>query len=489
MIGRLQSIVTRVVIVASALAGMAHVGSPDTFFAGQAGPYAVRVRVRLPGVIPGLAQIAVRIAGPAPDTVRSVSVQAVQWNVGDDGAPKPDEAVRVPGDRELYVADLWFMVPTSYHVKVVVEGAQGRGTATVPVVALATAQRDMSRSLGGVLAALGLFLAVGLISIVGASIREGALAPGETPDRSRVRRARIGSAIAAIIVGLAVWGGNRWWGTEAADYGAWTVFRPFAATATARADGGTRVLTLAIRDSRWPAPMRGATPYSALMPDHGKLMHMFLVREPALDAFAHLHPVARTSAAQDFDVNLPPVPAGRYRVYADIVHESGYAQTVVASVDVPAGPAEAGADPDDSWFGSANAASGPTPVFRFADGSSIAWQIGPAPLVEKAERTLRFIARDAAGAPLPLEPYMGMAVHVAVTEASGQVFAHLHPSGSISMAALQRFDPHAMHAASTPSSEVAIPYAFPRAGRYRLWVQTRRGSEIRTAAFDADVIY
>jgi hypothetical protein len=128
-------------------------------------------------------------------------------------------------------------------------------------------------------------------------------------------------------------------------------------------------------------------------------------------------------------------------------------------------------------------------VFRFADGSSITWEIGPAPLVEKAERTLRFTARDAAGALLPLEPYMGMAAHVAVTDAAGQVFAHLHPSGSISMAALQRFDPHAMHAPSTLPSEVAIPYAFPRAGRYRLWVQTRRGSEVLTAAFDADVIH
>jgi hypothetical protein len=40
---------------------MAHVGSPDTFFTGHAGPYPVRVSVRLPGVIPGRAEVTVRV--------------------------------------------------------------------------------------------------------------------------------------------------------------------------------------------------------------------------------------------------------------------------------------------------------------------------------------------------------------------------------------------------------------------------------------------
>jgi len=35
--------------------------------------------------------------------------------------------------------------------------------------------------------------------------------------------------------------------------------------------------------------------------------------------------------------------------------------------------------------------------------------------------------------------------------------------------------------------EFSIPYGFPRSGRYRLWVQVKRGGVVRTAVFDTDV--
>src|SRR5688500_17255806 len=123
-----MSAVRTVVLAATAIASMAHVGSPDTFFTGEAGPYPLHVSVRLPGVIPGLAQIAVRIPGVPPDPATRVTVQAIQWNVGPDGAPPPDIAERVPGDTELFAADLWFMAPTSYRVHVVVDGQIGRAS-------------------------------------------------------------------------------------------------------------------------------------------------------------------------------------------------------------------------------------------------------------------------------------------------------------------------------------------------------------------------
>jgi hypothetical protein len=136
-----------------------------------------------------------------------------------------------------------------------------------------------------------------------------------------------------------------------------------------------------------------------------------------------------------------------------------------------------------------------SPVFAFPDGSTVMWARGDHPLVEREERLLSFSARDAAGAPLSVEPYMGMAAHVMIAHLDGSVFAHLHPNGTISMAALQRFTrgeaiqaaAHAGHSAAS-GLDVSIPYAFPKSGRYRIWAQMKRDGRIMTAAFDADVL-
>ena len=54
------------------------------------------------------------------------------------------------------------------------------------------------------------------------------------------------------------------------------------------------------------------------------------------------------------------------------------------------------------------------------------------------------------------------------------------------MAAMQRFagaDPHAGHEMPL-DSRIAVPYAFPKAGPYRLFVQVKRAGTVKTAAFD-----
>jgi hypothetical protein len=489
-VARAAMILRRVAVVGVALLSMAHVGSPDTFFSGPAGPYNIRVSVRLPGVIPGRAQVTVRIPESKDPGAYRVGIRAGQWNVGLKGSPPAEPGTPVPGDPALYAAEIWFMTATAYQVAVEVDGPSGTGTAMIPVMALATADREMPPWLGGILVALGVLLTAGLLTLIGAAVRESVLAPGEEPDRRRRWRAGFATAGTCVLAAVILWGGSAWWDAEAEAYRSFVRYRPFNSIASVADRDGASTLTLGIRDPYWTGKPNPLSRYNALLPDHGKLMHLFLVREEGLDGFAHLHPVARSAAALDFDAALPALPAGRYRVYGDMVHESGYAQTLVSAVDLRAIDAAEATDPDDSAF-SAPAAAGS--AFDLGDGVQLVRETPAAPLAAGEESLLAFSVRDASGAIAAVEPYMGMAAHVIVASHDHSVFAHLHPSGSVSMAALQQLSETARHAAhvgmdaAPVEGRVEVPYAFPQAGRYRLWVQVKRAGQVRTAAYDLDV--
>ncbi|MGH7567401.1 MAG: hypothetical protein ACREL9_00285 [Gemmatimonadales bacterium] len=503
----------------------AHVGSPDTYFEGSAGPYPIRVIVRSPGVVPGLAQISVRILGSEGGAgVRRVTVLPVRWDAGTEGAPPADLADSVPGDPALYSAALWLMTVGSYSVHVAVEGTAGSGTAIVPVQAIATRRLELQRPLGFALLGLGAVLFIGALTIIGAAVRESVLPPGEAPDPHRVRRARITVGAGTVVLAGLLFLGRAWWTGVDAEYRG-NLYRPFHATASVHSDGAApaarRVLRLALDDSAWLS--RRWTP---LVPDHGRLMHLFLVGDGGLDAFAHLHPVPIDS--NTFDTPLPPLPqlpAGRYRVYADIVHESGFAQTLTDTVELPATEARGvfrPGDPDDAWW-TASETRDTRDVVTLSDGSTMTWERGSEPLVANADAALRFVVRGPRGEPAELEPYMGMTGHTAVTREDGAVFVHLHPLGTISWAAQQTFllrgpedtvrgsvarkmaalqgsgeqgpvrpaasldhGPHRRGPLSA-SSSLSFPYAFPQPGRYRIWVQVKRHGRILTGAFEAEV--
>ncbi len=503
-------------VAAIALTASAHVGSPDTYFEGSAGPYPVRVIVRNPGVVPGLAQITVRLLSPRG--AQHVSVLPVYWDPKTAAPPPPDVAEPVPGDSALYSAALWLMTGGSYSVQVSVEGAAGSGTVLVPVMAVATRRLALDPWLAAALLALGGFLFVGAVTLIGVAVRESSLQPGSLPDRRRTLRSRVAMGVATVVFALALLGGRAWWNSVDAAYRS-GLFQPLHATATIGSTGRARVLRLAIDDTSWTNPKRQWTP---LVPDHGHLMHLFLVRDSTLDGFAHVHPLPLDSIT--FETNLPPLEPGRYRVYADIVHESGFAETLVSSVDIPSAvDAWRPSDADDAWTeGSGGGGGEGGVVSRLAEGSTMTWQRGDAPIVVNQDAPLHFIVTDAGGRPATLEPYMGMAGHLMLTRDDGAVFVHLHPAGTISLAAVATFalrqpgdtirgllgarmtalergsggavpdvaapvpGMHRREPLPAPSS-LSFPYAFPKAGHYRIWVQVKRSGRILTGVFSADV--
>ena len=500
MFGRDRRPLKALVVVAIALVCSAHIGTLDVFFVGKAGPYDVQVSVRPPGVIPGLAQITIRVAG---DGVSRVTAQAAQWNLGTRGAPAPDEAEPVAGTPGLYATQLWLMTSSSYAINVAVEGARGPGRTVIPVNAVATKRLPMIPGLGWTLAGLGVFLTIGMLTIVRTATAESTLAPGEEPDARRKWRGRGAATAAAVVLGALIVGGWNWWNGVDGAYSR-RIFRPMEASASVRNDSGGRLVRIAIDDRRWIR-----REMSPLVPDHGKLMHLFLVRAPSMDALAHLHPVQVDSTT--FEAALGDAPAGRYRFYADVVHESGFSQTLTGEVEVPAATAAAKLRDADDAVSTAAATSGDS--VKLADSTIVVWH-RPTALTAGADELLRFSVVAPNGSPVDLEPYLGMPAHALVARDDASVFAHLHAGGSFAMVsqqvleAIQRGDtlpsvrPGSSPRAILPSASgemathtpqkwsgdsLTIPFAFPEAGRYRVWLQVRHHGTIETAAFDASV--
>src|SRR3989454_2806822 len=118
--------------VASAL--QAHVGSPDVFYEGAAGPYRLLVTIRPPVIVPGVAEIEIRSATPGVGQVRIVPLPLT--GAGAKFAPTPDVARRSKEDPQFFTGSLWLMSVGEWQVRIHVAGDKGTGELSVPVPAL-----------------------------------------------------------------------------------------------------------------------------------------------------------------------------------------------------------------------------------------------------------------------------------------------------------------------------------------------------------------
>jgi hypothetical protein len=491
-----------VLVLAAALSVSAHVGSSNVFFEGDAGPYHLYVTVRVPQVIPGIAEIEVRSAANDVEKIEIVPMRLS--GAGSNFPPTPDVAERSKQDPQFFTGSLWLMESGALKVRVSVEGSKGKGELSVPVPAFAQRTLPMERSLGGLLGFLMVFLAVGLVFIAGAAAREGNLEPGETPSPAKKRRARIVMVITAVVVVGILFLGKAWWGAEATNYRRTVSFFKSPEAVTQLENGNRLVIRARGQDPAWSKEVN----MEEVIPDHNHLMHLFLISTPGMDRMWHLHPARGDGGA--FIDDLPSMPAGHYQVFADIVDKAGFPWTLVGQVDLPQINGTPLVGDDSAWTGTALAAqAGDTSVAQLADGGRIVWEKGSAPLVANTAMVFKFRVEDKDGNPAKdMEPYMGMAGHAEFVSSDMSVFAHIHPAGSASMAALDLANGTtegpakgacgitdqcamptgmAMLMPAPVSAEVSFPYGFPKAGEYRIFVQVKRAGQVQTGVFDAHV--
>jgi hypothetical protein len=485
-----------VALLAAAVPLRAHVGSSDVFYEGNAGPYRLFVTVRVPQVIPGVAEIQVRSES---NDVSQISVVVLTLTgPGSSLPPTPDMAQQSKNDPQFFAATLWLMESGALQVRVLADGAKGQAELSLPVPSFAQRTLPMQKSLGWLLFALMAFLAVGVVSIVGAGAREGNLEPGASPAPSNQRRARLIMVAAAVLVFAILYLGRAWWGAEARSYQRDVDFFKPPAAETSLLNGNHLVIRGKGQDPAWPDYVK----MEELLPDHNHLMHLFLLGGPGLDRLWHLHPERIEGGA--FAEDLPSMPTGHYQVFADIVDKSGYPWTLVGSIDLPQVTGKPLTGDDSSWSGAPlSAASADSTISQLPDGGRIVWERSAAPLKANVSLEFNFSVQDKDGNPVQdLQPYMGMAGHAEFVRSDFSVFAHIHPAGSVSMAALELAQaglasdpPRAqdkmsmpMPASSSPlPPEVRFPYGFPQPGDYRIFVQIKRAGQVETGAFDAHV--
>ncbi|MFY7912305.1 MAG: hypothetical protein ACOVO2_22250 [Emticicia sp.] len=528
-----------ILLLSSPLGVRGHIGSAGVVHEGKAGNYSVQVYVEPPDVIPGTAKVSVMVDG---NDIKSVKMSPIYYWTGDEGSPRSDEGIMTEAGK--YEGKIWLMENGAASVKVVIEGARGKGEVLIPIAALSTAQRQLPSSLGWILAGLALLLVGIMTTIIGASTGDSLLKVGEVENNSTKKRRLVGSTIGASFCGLLLFGGNMWWNAETANYQQ-NIYRPYTATSSVSLRDGQRVLNFKI-DS---ASVNGRS-LSFIIPDHGKLMHMFLVKEGSMEVFAHLHPSRKDTLT--FEAPLPNMPAGKYLIFADVLRYHSLQNTITDTVEIPQTPKvnvmpTLTGDSDDTFVvtnalnkttnsivdESITICGSPGVKTKLQDGSSIVWEEKPnQKLMAGKVYNLKFSVLAPDGKPAELQTYLGMMGHAAVIKDDASVYIHLHPNGTYSSTAVQvlqkRIDetsnkrPNLNNAKKFRDSvdnilaklqtmteaerdrllmgdmkhevnghhggQVTFPYVFPKAGHYRVWLQVKREGKILTGVFDANVI-
>lgn len=483
-----------------------HVGNPSIVYEGNAGEYPIRVVIRPPGVVPGLAEIFIQ---SLDGKITEVKTQPMKWNAGVEGSPPPDFAIPLFNQPDKFTSELWLMDFGSYSINVDVDGNLGKANAVVPVLSIATKRSEMKPVMKLFLVFLMVLLIAGFVTIIGASILESTLNPTETPDEKRTKKSKIFMGFALLFCIGVIFGGKKWWNNIADMYYS-SLFRPMDTKSEVLTNGTLKILGIEIVDPLWKNGR-----YTPLIPDHGKLIHSYFIKDD-LSVFGHVHPIINPQNPDRFDLALPKdLTDGVYYIYSDVTHETGFTQTLLDTINLAENINQNSdyfpkTDPDNTWINSNFQSSFDSAVYVYKDNLTMKWEkfnyeITPG-FVE-----FNFHLVDENNKPLPLQEYIEMGGHGIIYKKDGTQFIHIHPTGNFSMASQEvlyelkegvEINPQELFCTFGYRNEdgklvknlnedgrvTFPPFEFKESGEYRIWIQVKTNGEVKTAIFDINVI-
>jgi hypothetical protein len=188
---------------------------------------------------------------------------------------------------------------------------------------------------------------------------------------------------------------------------------------------------------------------------HERELHLFVVKAD-LSAFEHLHPAP--AGPGRYTLDLPRLPSGEYVILADFVPGDAPPQLLQQRVTIGKGQRR-----------SLPARQPQYAHVQESDGMRIS--LDTEELRPGTPALLTFTFTDAAsGAPVgDLEPYLGAAGHVFVTDGDFQMAAHHHPLEEES------------------KGRVRFLVRFEATAPFRVWLQVQRHGKVITTQWDISV--
>ena len=471
----------------------ADIGHNNVVFEGKAGDIPIRVFVKLPGVVPGLADISIKVLA---DDIQKVTVQPNKKDKDRKSkSPPPDIANPIKGEKNIFSSQLWLMDYGSYSLDIRLYQDQIVHRVSIPVNSISSRVLEMNQGTTILLSALLSLLFFGAINIIRIAYKDSTQPPGDHPTHGKIIKSYMVTGVSLIILSAILYGGNSWWKTIDTAYQN-NIFQTLENKVEILDNGKEKFLSIEIVDELWKQSRM-----TDIIPDHGKIMHIYLISED-YESLAHLHP-SRTENNDIFIVKMPPVNFGKYYLFMDITHETGFSHTMTnnliytkENIFSSNSIKNIERDKDDSWILNSNE-------------NRITWKNKKHSYKSGDNIDLEFqVMND--GTPAVLEPYISMGGHAALLKKDQTVFVHIHPIGTISMASQEMFQENYIQNIVdqddicffgfvndstenyfnniSPNGEVSFPAInLENKGEYGLWVQVKSAGEVITQKFDFEI--
>ena len=437
------------------------IGHNNVVYEGKAGDIPIRVFVKLPGVVPGLADVSIKVF---TDNIQKVTIQPNKKDKDRKSkSPPPDVADPIKGEKNLFSAQLWLMDYGSYSLDIRLYQNQNVHRASIPVNSISSRVLEMTQGTTILLSTLLCLLFFGAINIIRIAYKDSTQSPGDHPNHGKIIKSYIVTLVSLIIFSAIIYGGKSWWDNIDTAYQN-NIFQTLENKIEIFDNGKEKFMSIEIIDELWKQNRM-----ADIIPDHGKIMHIYLISDD-YESIAHLHP-SRTENSDVFVVKMPPVN------FRDSM--KGYER-----------------DLDDSWLIN-------------SDENRITWIDKKYSYKSGENIDLQFQVMKN-GKPAVLEPYISMGGHAALLKKDQTVFVHIHPIGTISMASQEMFQESYVqnivdqddicffgfvndstdnnYSNISPNGEVSFPSInLDNTGEYGLWVQVKSDGEVITQKFDFEI--